>query len=43
MGNFCEQYGLHSIAPSKQKRDKKYDKVHKDYKCKRYKKRFTKT
>ena len=42
IGNFYEQYGLPPIAPSRQKRDKKYDKVHKDYKYKRYKKRFTK-
>ena len=32
-----------SIAPFRQKRDKKYDKVHEDYKCKEYKKQFTKT
>ena len=42
IGNFYEQHGLPPIAPSKQKRDKKYDKVHKDYKYKRYKIRFTK-
>ena len=35
MGNFNEQYGLHPIAPSRQKKDKKYDKVHEDYKYKR--------
>ena len=35
MGNFCEQYGLPPIAPSRQKKDKKYDKVHEDYKYKR--------
>ena len=42
IGNFYEQYGLPPTASSKQKRDKKYDKVHKDYKYKRYKIRFTK-
>ena len=31
MGNFCEQYGLPPIAPSKQK-GKKHDKSHKKYK-----------
>ena len=30
MGNFCEQYGLPPIAPSKQK-GKKHDKTHKNY------------
>ena len=30
MGNFCEQYGLPPIAPSKQK-GKKHDKSHKNY------------
>ena len=29
MRNFCEQYGLSPIAPSKQK-GKKHDKIHKD-------------
>ena len=31
MGNFCEQYGLPPIAPSRQK-GKKHDKSHKKYK-----------
>ena len=35
MGNFCEQYGLPSIAPSRQK-GKKYDKSHKNYSHKNY-------
>ena len=39
MGNFCEQYDLPPITPSKQKGKKKHDKVHKDYK---YKRHFTK-
>ena len=43
MGNFCEQYGLPPIAISRQKGNKKHDKAHKDYKYKRYKRRFTKT
>ena len=30
MGNFCEQYGLPLIAPSRQK-GKKHDKSHKNY------------
>ena len=30
IGNFCEQYGLPPIAPSKQK-GKKHDKTHKNY------------
>ena len=30
MGNFCEQYGLSHIAPSRQK-GKKHDKSHKQY------------
>ena len=30
MGNFCEQYGLPPIAPSRQK-SKKHDKSHKKY------------
>ena len=37
MGNFCEQYGLPPIAPSRQKR-KKHDKSHKNYSHKKYKK-----
>ena len=37
MGNFCEQYGLPSIAPSRQK-GKKHDKSHKNYSHKKYKK-----
>ena len=36
MGNFCEQYGLPPIAPSRQK-GKKYDKSHKNYSHKKYK------
>ena len=43
MGNFFEQYGLPPIAHSRQKGNKKQDKAHKDYKYKRYKRRFTKT
>ena len=39
MGNFNEQYGLPPIAPSRQKGNKKHDKVYKDYK---YKRCFTK-
>ena len=45
MSNFYEQYDLPLIAPSRQKRNKKHDKAHKDYKYKRYiyiKKSFTK-
>ena len=38
MSNFCEQYGLPLIAFSRHKRNKKHDKVHKDYKYKRHKK-----
>ena len=41
MGNFCEQYGLPSIAPSRQK-GKKYDKVHKNYGHKKYITNFVK-
>ena len=37
MGNFCEQYGLPHIAPSRQK-GKKHDKIHKNYSHKKYKK-----
>ena len=37
MGNFCEQYGLPPIAPSRQK-GKKHDKSHKNYSHKKYKK-----
>ena len=37
MGNFCEQYGLPLIAPSRQK-GKKHDKIHKNYSHKKYKK-----
>ena len=36
MGNFCEQYGLPPIAPSRQK-GKKHDKSHKNYSHKKYK------
>ena len=35
MCNFCEQYGLPRIAPSKQK-EKKHDKSHKNYSHKIY-------
>ena len=42
MGNFCEQYGLPPIALSRQKGNKKHDKVHKDYKYKKYRRRSTK-
>ena len=37
MGNFCEQYGLPPTAPSRQK-EKKHDKIHKNYNHKKYKK-----
>ena len=37
MGNFCEQYGLSPIAPSRQKQ-KKHDKSPKNYNHKKYKK-----
>ena len=37
MGNFCEQYGLPPIAPSRQK-GKKHDKSHKNCRHKKYKK-----
>ena len=37
MGNFCEQYGLPPIAPSRQK-GKKHDKSQKNYSHKKYKK-----
>ena len=37
MGNFCEQYGLPPIAPSR-KKGKKHDKSHKNYSHKKYKK-----
>ena len=36
MGNFCEQYGLPLIAPSRQKGEK-HDKIHKDYNHKKHK------
>ena len=36
MGDFCEQYGLLRIAPSRQK-TKKHDKSHKNYSHKKYK------
>ena len=39
MGNFCKQYGLPPIAPSRQK-GKKHDKSHKKYK--KYKNNFVK-
>ena len=35
MGNFCEQYGLPPIAPSRQK-GKKHDKIQKNYSHKKY-------
>ena len=41
MGNFCEQYGLPPIAPSRQK-GKKHDKSHKNYSHKKYKNNFVK-
>ena len=37
ISNFCEQYGLSPIAPSK-KKGKKHDKSHKSYSHKKYKK-----
>ena len=37
MNNFCEQYDLPPIAPSRQK-SKKHDKIHKNYSHKKYKK-----
>ena len=37
MGNFCEQYSLPPIAPSR-KKGKKHDKSHKNYSQKKYKK-----
>ena len=37
MGNFCEQYGLPPIAPSR-KKGKKHGKIHKNYNHKKYKK-----
>ncbi|KAL4601694.1 hypothetical protein ACB092_10G000200 [Castanea dentata] len=45
MGNFCEQYSLPPIAPSRQKGKSKHDKVYKSYshkKHKRYKTHFIK-
>ena len=44
MDNFCEQYGLSPIAPSR-KKGKKHDKSHKSYshkKCEKYKNNFVK-
>ena len=41
MGNFCEQYGLPPIAPSRQK-GKKHDKSYKNYIYKKYKNNFVK-
>ena len=35
MSNFCEQYGLPPTAPSRQK-EKKHDKIHKNYSHKKY-------
>ena len=40
MGNFCEQYGLPPIAPSRQK-GKKNDKSHKSYSHKKYDKQMS--
>ena len=37
MGNFCEQYDLPPIAPSRQN-GKKHDESHKNYSHKKYKK-----
>ena len=37
MSNFCEQYGLSPIAPSR-KKGKKHDKSHKSYSHKKYEK-----
>ncbi|KAL4599159.1 hypothetical protein ACB092_11G107500 [Castanea dentata] len=45
MGNFCEQYGLPPIAPSRKKGKSKHDKVYKSYshkKHKRYRTHFVK-
>ena len=42
MSNFCEQYDLPLIAPSRQK-GKKHDKIHKNYNHKKYKTNFVKT
>ena len=39
MDNFCEQYGLPPITPSRQK-EKKHDKSHKNYSHKKYKNNF---
>ena len=41
MCNFCEQYGVPFIAPSRQK-GKKHDKIHKNYSHKKYKTNFVK-
>ncbi|KAL4653336.1 hypothetical protein ACB092_01G295400 [Castanea dentata] len=41
MGNFCEQYGLPPIAPSRQKGKSKHDKVYKSYSHKKYKRHRT--
>ena len=41
LGNFCEQYGLAPIAPSRQK-GKKHDKSHKNYSHKKNKNNFVK-
>ena len=41
MVNFCEQYGLPPIVPSRQK-GKKHDKSHKNYSHKKYKNNFVK-
>ena len=40
MGNFCEQYGLPLIAPSRQK-GKKHDKSHTSYSHKKNKKYYS--
>ncbi|KAL4619472.1 hypothetical protein ACB092_06G081500 [Castanea dentata] len=42
MGNFWEQYGLPPIAPSRQKKKSKHDKVYKDYNHKKHKRNRTK-
>ncbi|KAL4613896.1 hypothetical protein ACB092_07G015000, partial [Castanea dentata] len=41
MGDFCEQYGLPPIAPSRQKGKSKHDKVYKSYSHKKYKRHRT--
>ena len=41
MSNFCEQYDLPLIAPSRQK-GKKHDKIHKNYNHKKYRNNIVK-